>query len=323
MSAKGGNRGTIKDFPGFKASDDVQKLKAAMRGAGTDENAIAEILANRSNSQRQKIKLEYKSSVGKDLIDDLKSELSGNFKKVIVGLMMTAPEYDAYELREAMKGAATDEGCLIEILASHSNQEIRTIVATYKKNYDKSLEDDIVSDTSYMFQRVLVSLATANRDEGTTVNEELAKQDAQRKFKKAESKWLLLEEVFYIICGFNSFKHMYQLLFEEYKKVSNKDLEASIKSEMSGNLEDALLAIVKCTKNKPAYFAERLYKSMKGLGTTDSILIRVMVSRCEVDMLDIRSEFKKNYGKSLHSFIKGDTSGDYRNVLLKLCGGED
>nr|XP_005988281.1 PREDICTED: annexin A4 [Latimeria chalumnae] len=317
--ASGGNRGTIKDFPGFKASDDVQKLKAAMRGAGTDENAIAEILANRSNSQRQKIKLEYKSSVGKDLIDDLKSELSGNFKKVIVGLMMTAPEYDAYELREAMKGAATDEGCLIEILASHSNQEIRTIVATYKKNYDKSLEDDIVSDTSYMFQRVLVSLATANRDEGTTVNEELAKQDAQLLFSAGSKSYGTSEQKFNTClctnCGLT--------VFEEYKKVSNKDLEASIKSEMSGNLEDALLAIVKCTKNKPAYFAERLYKSMKGLGTTDSILIRVMVSRCEVDMLDIRSEFKKNYGKSLHSFIKGDTSGDYRNVLLKLCGGED
>ncbi|XP_064421596.1 annexin A4 [Latimeria chalumnae] len=320
--ASGGNRGTIKDFPGFKASDDVQKLKAAMRGAGTDENAIAEILANRSNSQRQKIKLEYKSSVGKDLIDDLKSELSGNFKKVIVGLMMTAPEYDAYELREAMKGAATDEGCLIEILASHSNQEIRTIVATYKKNYDKSLEDDIVSDTSYMFQRVLVSLATANRDEGTTVNEELAKQDAQELYEAGEKKWGTDEVKFLSILGTRNKNHLLRV-FEEYKKVSNKDLEASIKSEMSGNLEDALLAIVKCTKNKPAYFAERLYKSMKGLGTTDSILIRVMVSRCEVDMLDIRSEFKKNYGKSLHSFIKGDTSGDYRNVLLKLCGGED
>lgn len=42
----------------------------------------------------------------------------------------------------------------------------------------------------------------------------------------------------------------------------------------------------------------------QGLGTDDSTLIRVMVSRCEVDMLEIRSEFKKMYGKSLYSFIK-------------------
>lgn len=36
-------------------------------------------------------------------MDDLRSELTGNFEKVVVGLMMTAPEYDAYELHNAMK----------------------------------------------------------------------------------------------------------------------------------------------------------------------------------------------------------------------------
>jgi len=38
-----------------------------------------------------------------DLIQDLKSELSGNFAKTILGLMMTPAEFDAFELRNAMK----------------------------------------------------------------------------------------------------------------------------------------------------------------------------------------------------------------------------
>ena len=42
----------------------------------------------------------------------------------------------------------------------------------------------------------------------------------------------------------------------------------------------------------------------QGLGTDDSTLIRVMVSRAEIDMLDIRANFKRLYGKSLYSFIK-------------------
>ena len=40
------------------------------------------------------------------------------------------------------------------------------------------------------------------------------------------------------------------------------------------------------------------------MGTDDDTLIRVMVSRAEIDMLDIRANFKRLYGKSLYSFIK-------------------
>lgn len=84
-----------------------------------------------------------------------------------------------------------------------------------------------------------------------------------------------------------------------------------------------------------------------------------MVSRSEVDMLDIRKAYVQAYGKSLYTHIsvslpnyvimtsqflcdifvgsfqiyidlfifccvsQGDTSGDYKKLLLKLCGGSD
>lgn len=38
-----------------------------------------------------------------DLLQELKSKLSGNFGQVILALMMTPIEYDAYELRNAVK----------------------------------------------------------------------------------------------------------------------------------------------------------------------------------------------------------------------------
>uniref|UniRef100_A0A8V0XZ16 Annexin n=1 Tax=Gallus gallus TaxID=9031 RepID=A0A8V0XZ16_CHICK len=62
---------------------------------------------------------------------------------------------------------------------------------------------------------------------------------------------------------------------------------------------------------------------MKGLGADGNTLIRVVVFRFKIDILDIGRELLTMYGKSLYSFIKGDCSGDYRNVLLKLCGSED
>ena len=35
-------------------------------------------------------------------------------------------------------------------------------------------------------------------------------------------------------------------------------------------------------KNRPEYFADKLYHAMKGAGTHDSTLIRIIVSRSEV-----------------------------------------
>ncbi|XP_037383439.1 annexin A4 [Talpa occidentalis] len=319
MATKGG---TIKAASGFNASEDAQNLRKAMKGIGTDEDAIISILAHRNTAQRQEIRSAYKSTVGRDLMDDLKSELSGNFEKVILGMMTPTVLYDVQELQKAMKGAGTNEGCLIEILASRSPEEINRIKNTYLLQYGNSLEDDIRSDTSLMFQRVLVSLCSGGRDVGNYLDDALVKKDAQDLYEAGEKRWGTDEEKFLtILCARNQ-NHLLHV-FDEYKRISKKDIEESIKSETSGSFEDALLAIVKCLRNKPAYFAERLYKSMKGLGTDDDTLIRVMVSRAEIDMLDIRSNFKRTYGKSLYSFIKGDTSGDYKKVLLILCGGED
>ncbi|XP_044516841.1 annexin A4 [Gracilinanus agilis] len=237
-------------------------------------------------------------------------------------MMMPTVLYDVSELKRAMKGAGTDEGCLIEILASRTPQEIRQINAVYQQEYGRTLEDDICSDTSFMFQRVLVSLSAAGRDEGNHLNDDLVRQDAKDLYEAGEQRWGTDEVKFLsILCSRNR-NHLLHV-FDEYRRISKKDIEQSIKSETSGSFEDALLAIVKCLRNKSAYFAERLYKSMKGLGTDDDTLIRIMVSRSEIDMLDIRECFKRNYGKSLYSFIKDDTSGDYRKVLLILCGGDD
>uniref|UniRef100_A0A670ZF48 Annexin n=1 Tax=Pseudonaja textilis TaxID=8673 RepID=A0A670ZF48_PSETE len=242
------------------------------------------------------------------------SELSKNFEKVIIGLMTPITLYDVEELRRAMKGAGTDEGCLIEILASRTNEEMRRINDTYRRR-EYSL--DRCRCAGLWLQAPNSSLSPGN-----DVHSALCAPFVQCLYEAGENKWGTSEGQFITILCSRSRNHLLRV-FDEYKNIANKDITESIKSEMSGDLEDALLAIVKCMRNKPAYFAERLYKSMKGLGTDDDTLIRLMVSRCEIDMIDIKAEFKGMYGKSLYSFIKGDTSGDYRKVLLLLCGGDD
>jgi hypothetical protein len=47
---------------------------------------------------------------------------------------MAPAEYDAYQLRKAMKGLGTDEDVLIEILCTRSNAQLKEIIRVYKES---------------------------------------------------------------------------------------------------------------------------------------------------------------------------------------------
>uniref|UniRef100_A0A8D0KGA2 Annexin n=1 Tax=Salvator merianae TaxID=96440 RepID=A0A8D0KGA2_SALMN len=325
MSSKGKAgryRGSVKDFPNFDANQDAEALYNAMKGLGSDKEAILDLITSRSNKQRIEICHAYKALYGKDLIADLKYELTGKFERLIVGLMRPLEYFDAKEIKDALKGVGTDEKCLIEILASRTNQQIHALREAYKDAYERDLEPDVIADTTGHFKKMLVVLLQGTREEDDVVSEELVEQDAKDLLEAGEVKWGTDEAQFIYILGSRSKQHL-RLVFNEYLKISGKPIEASIRGELSGDFEKLMLAVVKNIRSTQEYFADRLFKAMKGLGTRDNTLIRIMVSRSEIDMLDIREIFRTKYEKSLHHMIESDTSGDYKKALLKLCGGDD
>ena len=103
-----------------------------MKGLGTDEKAIIDVLARRSITQRLDIVRQFKTLYGLDLIDELDSELSGDFFKVCRSLCLDPEVFDAEQLREAVKGLGTDEDCLIEIICCRTNTQIAKIKEAYK-----------------------------------------------------------------------------------------------------------------------------------------------------------------------------------------------
>ncbi|VEL36933.1 unnamed protein product [Protopolystoma xenopodis] len=72
-----------------------------------------------------------------DLVENLKSETSGQFKNLITLMMFDHFYALAHSLYKAMKGAGTDELTLIEILCTATNQELELIKEAYSQGCTK------------------------------------------------------------------------------------------------------------------------------------------------------------------------------------------
>ncbi|KAL3275576.1 hypothetical protein HHI36_020332 [Cryptolaemus montrouzieri] len=310
---------TVRPAPNFNAADDAEILRGAMKGFGTDEDIIIEILTQRSNEQRQAIKEHFKNVLERDLVDDIKSELGGDFEKVMVALLTPTSEFLCQELKNAMNGAGTNEKALIEIICSKSNEEIGQIVETYESLYERPLVEQVCSETSGNLGRFLTLILTKSRNDCNDIDDGEARAKAEELYAGGEGQLGTEESVFYKILAHESFGQL-RRIFEEYKEVSGNSIEQALKHELSGDYLEALLAVVECVQSPANFFARKLHDSMDGGGTDDDTLIRIIVSRSEIDLETIKQEFEKIYDKTLRSCVEDDTPGDYKRVLLGLLG---
>ena len=114
--------------------------------------------------------------------------------------------------------------------------------------------------------------------------------------------------------------------FEEIKMINNiyiqkynHDLVKTIEKEFSGKLRKLLKAIVRYSVDPAEYYARIVNHAVKGLGTNNSLLIRTLVTRHEIDMPQIREAYKRLFNKDMIKDIEDDTSGDYRKLLVELA----
>ncbi|GFY37168.1 annexin-B12 [Trichonephila inaurata madagascariensis] len=103
-----------------------------------------------------------------------------------------------------------------------------------------------------------------------------------------------------------------------YEKIAGHSFKEAIKAEFVGDIRYSLLALVESIENRPAFFASQLHEALNGPKTDDTTLIRILVSRSEVDLADIYEWYHMKYDVDLCEAIYADTSGDYRTILLKL-----
>ena len=121
----------------------------------------------------------------------------------------------------------------------------------------------------------------------------------------------------------NTFVHISSWISCSFQRISQKNWNTilqAIDKEFSGDSKKALRNIVYATLPPSEYFATRIHDVVKGLGTKDHLLIRVLVSRSEIDMPQIKQYYKQLFGKDMYEDVKNDISGEYRTFMLGIVG---
>ena len=224
-----------------------------MRGLGTDEDGLIDVLCKRPVAHRMEIVKVYKTNYGKDLIKDVKGETDGNFRDLLVALMTPTSEYLTDELHSGLSGIGTDIEPLLDIMPTLTNYQMHEVSSLYKTKYGKTLEEKLQSDLSGGIRRLMVSLANGNRDESMMTNTQLAISDAnvlKSTIVVGENEEIAVNQ---ILCQRNY--DQIKLINQEYMKLTGHQLDDDIKDKFSGDLARGLKSVLRYAINRPAFFA--------------------------------------------------------------------
>jgi len=298
---------------GFNPVEDARRLRDAMRGIGTRDSVLIEIISHRTREQRLMIVAEYRRTVCRDLLKDLESETSGNYRKILLKLMKPRDEVLAEILYEAMAGAGTNDGVLIDILTQFP-YELQAAAACYQRKYGKSLESAIKSETSGNYEKILITLLNTPRPPPNTVDPTRAIADAETFYRAGEGR-LGTDERTYMTIVSNNSREQLLLIDQNYRRNHPKGMEHAIKSETSGHFRDTMLA---CITPPDLYFAQRIKDAVDGAGTNDLTLICAFTANERPHLQMIARAYQARYGKPMAKRVADDVSGDYKRILMAL-----
>jgi len=297
-----------------EAKADAEKCRAAMKGMGTNEKVIIDAVGPRTAADMQLIKRQFASLFQRDLVKDFTSETSGKFRDVLIAICREPAELDAQLVRQAVKGLGTDEELLSEVICTRTPSELKAAAESYQRQFSRNMEGDIKGDTSGDLAKVYMACLSQAR--GTRAGDVAA--DVEALYKAGAGKIGTDEAAFINIIALSSRPHV-EAIFWAYAQKYGKSLDRVIRDEMGGDLGKALANLA---LPHHVLFAEKILKSMKGMGTNDTDLIRLITTQRGRHLKAAGKYFLEVNRKTISAWVADETSGDYKSILLKICQSE-
>ena len=288
----------------YDPDDDVEKIHNAFEENKYD--IITEILCKRKIKEIQDIKNRYSASYGEMLDDKITDNYKGNLKTLLLSLLKEPIDNDIDDLFSSMDGLGTDEDTLTEIIVTTPPYKFKEIAEKYEKKYSRKLEDDIKSDTSSEYRRLLIAIIQGNRRENPYPNIKKIKEMVSE--LKVEEGEKLDKDIFIKHFALSSPSEII-MLFYYYEKQYKQSLLEVIENSFGSDSFNLYKTLVDYYSNPSKYYATRL-NTWK-----DKIVIRTFSNRREIDLDDIKKEYKKLYDKELIDDLKYNKKDEFGNAL--------
>ncbi|KAJ9128450.1 hypothetical protein P3X46_035000 [Hevea brasiliensis] len=301
--------------------EDAESLYKAFKGWGTNEKAVISVLAHRNATQRKQIRQAYWDLYQEDLVKRLESELKGDFERAVYRWILEPQDRDAVLANVALK-KSSDYHVIVEIACVRSAEELLAVRRAYQARYKHSLEEDVAAHTTGDVRKLLVGLVTTFRYEGAEINTRLAKSEANILQDAIKDKKFSNDEVIRILTTRS--KTQLMATFNGFKDDQGTSITKALLGEPADNEFKRLLRIaIRCINEPLKYYEKILRNAIRKFGTDEDAITRVIVTRAEKDLLDIKELYYKRNSVPLDQAVAKETSGDYKAFLLALLGKQD
>ncbi|XP_010032319.2 annexin-like protein RJ4 isoform X2 [Eucalyptus grandis] len=305
----------------FSPTEDAAALQKACTGWGTNEKAIIEVLGHRNAAQRKQIRQAYEQLYEEDLVKRLESELTRDFEKAVYRWILDPADRDAVLANVALKKSNPDYPVIIEISCIRTPDELLEVRKAYQLRYKRSLEEDVAAHTTGDIRKLLVGLVSAYRYQGEEINARLANSEADLIHDAIKDKAFSHDEVIRILTTRS--KAQLRATFNRYQEDQGTSITKNLLVENPDEILVALRTTIRGLNDPNKYFVKVLSNGIKRAGTDEDDLTRVIVTRAEKDLKEIKEEYYKKNSVSLDQAVAKDTTGDYKAFLLALLGNEE
>ena len=281
-----------------------------------NEEQIYKIITNNTLSDRISISRYYKGAYDSSLFSDIQSKIGGDFGYCAGQMFLSPIEFCLHHLKLGLK---KNDDTVFEILTSKNSEELKIIEKIYKMDTGLDLKNEISKKFKGIISKNLLLLFDIPRSINTNPRknecERLSKLLAETEIKN----WVEDEKIFKEIFVQKSPEELVLIARYYYKTTGNNMLEI-IDKKLKGKNQKLIKELLYNNIMPHELFAEKINSAIKGLGTDEETLTRVLVSRHEIDMPLIREIYEYKYNVEMIKDIEDDTSGMYQKLCMFLSG---